>query len=178
MESAISSRRTLENAGAATAWMWSVVLLALAGTASCTASRTEDVVGEPEGLDAQVGAPCDPEACGLNDWDCDVDTHRSTGLSGSSYRKQCESSSDCAPSEMCALSLQIGALTGMIKPICIPKCTNDGRCQTVSGYRFFQNNQSMNCTEQASCVIACSTDTDCPPGVSCWNGLMCAGPFY
>lgn len=177
MESAISSRRTRDNAGAAAPWMWSFVLLALAGT-SCTASRPEDVVGEPRGLDVQVGEPCDPEACGLNDWDCDADTHRSTGLSGTSYRKQCESSGDCAPSEMCAVSLQIGALVGMITPICIPKCTNDGRCQTVSGYRLFQNNQSMNCTEQGSCVIACSTDTDCPPGVSCWNGSICAGPFY
>jgi hypothetical protein len=181
MESATSSQRTLENAATAALRVCTVVL-ALVGNAGCEASRPEDGLGAPEGLDAQVGEACDPEADALNDWACDADTHRSTGLSagpdGTSYRKQCENSGDCAPNEMCALSVQIAVLAGMISPICIPRCTSDGRCQTVSGYRVFQNNESTSCTELGSCVVACRTDSDCPPGVSCWSGSICAGPFY
>ncbi len=131
--------------------------------------------------DTQAGEQCDPTAPFLNNWECDQTNCTFTGLSagssGTSYRKKCSSDTDCATNEMCAISLQIGAITGQTSPICLPQCSN-GMCRTVPGYTLYQNNQSTACTAQASCVVACSQASDCPPGLNCVSNAFCGGPFF
>jgi hypothetical protein len=133
-------------------------------------------------IDTQAGEQCDPRAAGSNSWTCDRETCARTGLAAasattaSSYRRVCGSDTDCATNEMCVVQQWIAGIFSRA-PICVPKCDN-GQCRRVSGYSLTAPVNA--CTD--GCLVTCSTNADCPPGVECRLGIAavgyCAGPFY
>ena len=103
---------------------------------------------------------CDPATTNDN-WTCNDVSCKRTGYSNSTYKKYCQSEGDCASAEVCAFAAEAGA-------ICMAACSG-GSCVLPSGY-------SGSCvTEPTSqlasgCLIRCSSNSDCPPGVPCQQG--------
>jgi hypothetical protein len=149
----------------------------------CTPSGTCESSCNNGVIDSQAGEQCDPMSVASNSWTCDRETCLRTGLSasavttGSSFRRICTSNADCAMNEMCVWQSRIANLLGR-GPVCVPKCDN-GQCRRVPGYSLVKVNSSMDACSDG-CVIDCTTDAECPPGVQCTgNGpRFCAGPFY
>jgi hypothetical protein len=113
---------------------------------------------------------CDPTATGWDDWSCNRDTCRTTGLSSTTSFHRCSGPSDCSSGETCkATTLLIGLIA------CIPTCTAAPArtCPIPPGYNSSVVGDNISCdNSQYDCVVLCSPK--CPPGIPCQNGVCYA----
>jgi hypothetical protein len=110
-------------------------------------------------LDSAAGETCDPSASG-NSWTCDTSTCKSTGFASTALTKRCQTDSECSQDEVCGFAGEAGG-------VCQPPCVG-GACRLPTGYR------SGACVQDggfsSACLVTCSGDSDCPPGVQCQVG--------
>lgn len=131
-----------------------------------------------ESIDTASGEQCDSTVAPWTSWTCDSKTCKFTGLGNSAYARRCMRDTDCATNESC-LNHVLLAAAGAGSSVCIPKC--DGAiCRTIPGYTLTGSNGSSPgvCSADAPCFLKCTSKSQCPPNLDCYNQTFCAGPFY
>lgn len=132
---------------------------------TCTNSCGNGVV------DSAAGEECDhtATAAGWDDWSCNSQTCRQTGLSSSTSYHQCASAADCGSNEICKPTF-----VQQVIPLCIPKCFAS-HCPFPPGYESVipTDRTTSLCDDSRGyeCWIDCAVDEDCPPSLTCKGGI-------
>jgi hypothetical protein len=128
------------------------------------------------------GEDCDYNLAPQNNWSCNSQTCKLTGVSSFTYRKICTQNADCNTNETCAISATLGAYWSVVQKLCMPSCSSLV-CVSPPGYNVQLHISSpTSCpTSSDECLIVCTSASDCPPGVNCTPNLsnsesVCLGP--
>jgi hypothetical protein len=137
----------------------------------CSSGSCENSCGNGV-VDSLAEEECDPNAAeaGWDDWSCNSETCRRTGLLSSTSYHRCGGDAACTPNETCKPTPAIPWMS-----LCIPKCFW-GVCPFPPGYTAYIDQSARTLCDDAmghECWIKCASNEDCPPSLTCM-GSMCA----